>query len=159
MELLSKWRVKPYINLRLWGSFHKQAGFAVINPDELYTLVEFDNFSVKLSDGYFTSSRLGVPLRYFNELFYQSEEAPPMQLEPKPYFHGSVIRVRQDLAPQDQKRMNYYHGEWNCTFHDSCEGRYDYIPMYQLELVDSRNTGCMLTRFMVEEYFEVIDEP
>lgn len=165
MDVLSKWRVKPYIDVTCPALWEKCATTSA--DEEFLDYLQDGRHSsfwwevkaigkrIDLSNGLF-DFRLTPEL--FHEIMYQVEEAPPMVLEPKPFWHGKIIRVRSDLPPDDQRRMNYYAGIWEVEFIEMQEGRYgEAMNLYQLSMVGSRNTGCCLQRFMVEEYFEVIE--
>lgn len=72
METLSKWKIKPYIDLYLWELFYK-VEFPLIGYGDLFTLMDFNRHSVHLEadDKEYIISR-----KDFDEVMYQVEDAP-----------------------------------------------------------------------------------
>lgn len=73
MELLSKWRIKPYIDLYQWELHHK-CEFPLY-PKDTYIVMDFNRHSVhlKLDDSYYDLEYV-VSRKDFDEVMYQVEE-------------------------------------------------------------------------------------
>lgn len=151
MELLSKWRVKPYIDLYLW-EIHYKAEFPLY-PKDTYIVIEHNRHSVHLKlDG--NELEYTVSLADFNEIMYQIEDAPPLVDEPKPCYHGKRIRVRDSVTNLD---IRYYAGDiWNATWVEGMEGRGS-KTISGYSLMTDGNTGVCLSKTFVEKWFEEVE--
>lgn len=141
IEALSVWRVKPYIDLQEWVRFHNNRAW-LLHPFHDWVVKENTHASVTVYAG--NNVCIQIPRIEFEEVMYQVQEAPPLQLEPKPYLHGKRI------TPVDT--MDYYKGVWQVEFVEGLEGRYgEAINGYRL--TQNGSTVCTLDTSFVHNCF------